>query len=404
MAKSGGPEADPSLARGQAEPPSKSDRRRALFPFLGVLLLGLAAARVPGTTEAASRTPEVLAPARLLAPLGGRGGAPLRVLELDARTSRLELARTQERFDLVTLSFVEQPGSRFVATVEGLRAAKRLLAPGGAFALVAPGEPQWLYERADVTLSEAFQAAPRVLVPRDAASHGILFLQGVPESTAPGPDIREARLLLGPTASLATDDWPYYDRPGRALAPRERLELGGGLALGLLLAVTVVARKGKAALPLLLLGCGLALTAARALDAGELLLGSGEKPAAATAAGLLGLALAGSELAIRRGAGRSRLLAWLLAGSLVAAFWAPHEAVLLLGLVLASVLGGAAVPAELPLALGVVPALGALLAGGSAGFGLGRLEVLLGLRALPALALLAISLGLALARRGARHA
>jgi hypothetical protein len=385
---------------GGAGASDRSDRRRALFPFLGVLLVGLAVARMPGAAPTAIRTPDALAPERLLAPVASGASSGKRVLVLDARTSRLELERTRDRFDLVTLSLAEHPDCRFVATVEGLRAAKRLLAPGGTFALVVPGDPQWLYERADVTLSEAFQAAPRLLVARDAASQGVVFLQGAPVK-AP-PDVRESRILLSPTASLATDDGPFFDRPDRALTTRELLVLGGGLGAGLLLALVLLATRGKPTLPLALLGCGLALAAARSLEAGELILGMGEKSLVGTAAGALALALFGGELGIRRDHGRSRLVAWLLAGSLVLAFWAPHEAVLALGLALALVLGGAAVPPEL--SLGALPALGALLAGGSAGLGLGRVEAIFGLRALPALALLAFALGLALARRGARHA
>lgn len=217
----------------------------------------------------------------------------------------------------------------FVYTVEGLRAAHRLLKPGGLLVLsFFVGNHPWLADKLVQMLSQASGQEPVAY-----ASDGKLILcvaNGPMPLTPPASFGRFQRVYLNvQPSSSATDDWPYLYLAKKEI-PRDYLLVIGAL-LAVSLALLFSAQRGNVLAPGLrpffFLGFGFLLLQTKGIVDGSLYFGATWLTTTLLVAGLLLMALAANAAAQRFSGPPARLFIPLLA-ALAALVFFPRETAL----------------------------------------------------------------------------
>jgi hypothetical protein len=252
----------------------------------------------------------------------------VRVITDDARAF---FARTPERYDMIVFGVLDSHTllssmsslrlDSYVYTLESLRQARALLAPGGYLALsyseAARGDLEWLTARFFQMVTAAFGEEPLVLSLDLDTSHKVQALIGPQADTTltnyarstlyvVGPDVRArvaqdpvlAGLVVDPAplraaVPLPTDDWPFIYLRDRGVP---LLPYGALLAMLLLLSTALlrrVARDDRRALdvPMFLLGASFMLVEVKSVTQLSLLFGSTLLVNAITISAILVLAL-----------------------------------------------------------------------------------------------------------------
>jgi SAM-dependent methyltransferase len=217
--------------------------------------------------------------------------------------ARAFFRRTREAYDLVVFGFLDSHAplsslssvrlDSYVYTVESLREARRLLAPGGVIALTFSVEQDWIGRRLFLMLEETCGEPP--LVEGTSGTGATVFLAGpgllrpsLPGATSPGDAGARARGDVPP----ATDAWPFLYFRSRSLPAEYVVVL---VVIAALSVVSVGACCTRAAVrpePVLFaLGAGFMLLETRAVTVTALLLGSTWTTNALVFASILLLAL-----------------------------------------------------------------------------------------------------------------
>ncbi len=155
-------------------------------------------------------------------------------------TTRVDDARSYvqnsgERFDLIVFSLLDSHTTsshfsniridNYVYTVEAMRAAKRLLAPGGVFIVKFQVQRPWIAGRLHDVVAEVFGTDPLQLQSEgEYTSSGRFFIVGPPQKIAAAladPRLRayatSASRLPMEHVDVTTDDWPYFYQRDRGL-------------------------------------------------------------------------------------------------------------------------------------------------------------------------------------------
>jgi spermidine synthase len=155
-------------------------------------------------------------------------------------TTRIDDARSyvqnsRDRFDLIVFSLLDSHTTsshfsniridNYVYTVEAMRAAKKLLAPGGVFIVKFQVQRPWIAGRLHDVISDVFAADPLHLQSEgEYASSGRFFIVGPPDKIGAAlgnPFLRAyaataARMPME-HVNVTTDDWPYFYQRDRGL-------------------------------------------------------------------------------------------------------------------------------------------------------------------------------------------
>jgi spermidine synthase len=149
--------------------------------------------------------------------------------------ARSYLQNSNDRFDLIVFSLLDSHTTtshfsniridNYVYTIEAMRAAKRLVAPGGVFIIKFQVERPWIAGRLHDLMVAAFGAEPLHLEgPRGFTTTGRFFIMGpTAKLLAPlrNPQMQQAARAAAAKpmepASVTTDDWPYFYQRARGV-------------------------------------------------------------------------------------------------------------------------------------------------------------------------------------------
>jgi SAM-dependent methyltransferase len=155
-------------------------------------------------------------------------------------TTRIDDARSyvqnsRDRFDLIVFSLLDSHTTsshfsniridNYVYTVEAMRAAKKLLAPGGVFIVKFQVQRPWIAGRLHDVISDVFAADPLHLQSEgEYASSGRFFVVGPPDKIGAAlgnPFLRAYAAMAARMpmehVNVTTDDWPYFYQRDRGL-------------------------------------------------------------------------------------------------------------------------------------------------------------------------------------------
>lgn len=251
--------------------------------------------------------------------------------------ARAFLHKAAEGYDAVVYGFLDSQAlfssmsnvrlDGFVYTVEGLRAAHRLLKPGGILALsFYIGSNAWLADKLTLMLTEASGAPPIAYV---LDGRLILCAPRGPAPDAPALINGFRRVSLRPRPrALATDDWPYLYLSEKSIPPDYLAVMGSLLAISL--GVLFASQRGAFSVenrPFFFLGFGFLLLQTKSIVDGSLFFGATWLVTTLVVAGLLAMAMAANAAATRFQGPPARLFLPLLA-ALAALFLFPRDWVL----------------------------------------------------------------------------
>jgi SAM-dependent methyltransferase len=149
--------------------------------------------------------------------------------------ARSYLQNSNDRFNLIVFSLLDSHTTtshfsniridNYVYTIEALRAAKKLLAPGGVFIIKFQVERPWIAGRLHDVMVAAFGSEPLHLEgPRGFSTTGRFFIAGPPDriaQTMRDPKLQFAARVAASRpmehASVTTDDWPYFYQRARGV-------------------------------------------------------------------------------------------------------------------------------------------------------------------------------------------
>jgi spermidine synthase len=206
------------------------------------------------SVDAVEIDPVILDLGRRLHPNRPYDSPRVHVHNTDARSF---LSSTHEKYDLIVFGTLDSMTrlsalssvrlDNFVYTVEGLRAARALLAPGGGVVLYFLIADQHIHLRLVQMVAAAFDAPPRVdLQYRHMFS--AIYMAG-PAFAIPASELAAAQADLArlQQVDLATDDWPYLYLAKRGLTPFyvSLIAILGALAV---VAVTLASREMRGSL------------------------------------------------------------------------------------------------------------------------------------------------------------
>lgn len=149
--------------------------------------------------------------------------------------ARSYVQNSGDRFDLIVFSLLDSHTTsshfsniridNYVYTGEAMRAARRLLAPGGVFIVKFQVQRSWIAGRLHDVVADVFESEPLQLQSMgEYATGGRFFITGAPQKIAVAlsdPRLRAyaaaASRLPMEHVEVTTDDWPYFYQRDRGL-------------------------------------------------------------------------------------------------------------------------------------------------------------------------------------------
>ena len=248
----------------------------------------------------------------------------VRVVVDDARSY---VENTSDHFDLVLFSLLDSHTTsshftniridNYVYTAEALRAARRLLNPGGLFIVKFQVGQPWIAGRLQGLLRASFDQDPVEfqLEGSRTGTGGRFFIEGYGQrfARAATDPALAAESLQTQNATLATDDWPYFYQHEPGL-PASVILVSAVLALlGWRLTRVTLSSGRSLRWHFFWLGAGFLLLEVQIVSRTALLFGTTWVVNSIVIAGLLGLILAANAIA----AARPTLPAWLAYAGLI---------------------------------------------------------------------------------------
>jgi spermidine synthase len=281
--------------------------------------------------EAVEIDPAILELGRVIHPERPYSDEKVTTTVTDARRF---IRRSEQRFDVILYGLLDSHSmlsantsvrlDSFVYTVEAFREARSLLTDDGilvlSFSLMSQEQGEKLYRM----LSTAFDGeAPRILL--SGYDRGFAFVVGSgledvdPAVVSGFQDVTEVFANPNSTVDLATDDWPFFYMPRRAVPLGYGALIAVLLTASLVLSARVLQSPGRLvpSLPCFFLGAGFMLIETRSITELGLLYGSTWQVVSITIVAVLIMAFAANFIIFKRGSPPIAITYGLLVLSLV---------------------------------------------------------------------------------------